>query len=298
VSGALRERADKVRSLDDALAAVTDGCLLAVGGLWFHNAPSAAVRALVRRGVRAIDLLTAPPSSFTTDLLVGAGVVGRAYLPHVSFEHLGLAPNVRRAAETGTIELVECDEATLLGGLMATLEGLPEHPILSLKGTDHLRTSPLARPGATSDGTPALVPPALRPDVALLHAQQADRHGNVRHLGTPFCDPLLAKAARHVVVTVDEIVDNNVVRAEPHRTTLPGYLVDAVVELPFGAHPCASHGRYPHDEEHLLGYLAACRGGALSAYLARWVHGPSGHEEYLAAAGGAARLHGLAEEVA
>src|SRR5690606_34272247 len=91
-------RTAKVRDLDDALAVVTDGCVLAVGGLWFHNAPSAAVRALVKRGVQNLELLTAPPSSFTTDLLVGAGCVRRAYLPHVSFEHLGLAPNVRRAA--------------------------------------------------------------------------------------------------------------------------------------------------------------------------------------------------------
>jgi len=287
-----------VRDLDDALAVVTDGCVLAVGGLWFHNAPSAAVRALVKRGVQNLELLTAPPSSFTTDLLVGAGCVRRAYLPHVSFEHLGLAPNVRRAVEAGSVELVECDEATLLGGLMATLEGLPEHPVLSLKGTDHLHSSPLARPGRLSDGTPALVPPALRPDVALLHAQQGDRFGNIRHWGAPFCDPVLAKAARHVIVTVDEIVDNALVRAEPHRTTLPSYLVDAVVEVPFGAHPCSSHGRYPHDEEHLAGYLADCARGELATYLARWVDGPAGPAEYVAAAGGTARLDALEEVVA
>src|SRR5262245_41846789 len=108
-------RRSKVVALEEALAPVGDGCTLALGGLWFHNRPVAAVRALIRRGVKDLVLLTAPPSSYDTDLLVGVGAVARAYLAHVSFEHLGLAPHVRAAAERGTLDLVECDESTLLG---------------------------------------------------------------------------------------------------------------------------------------------------------------------------------------
>jgi glutaconate CoA-transferase subunit A len=249
--------------------------------------------------VRDLTLVSSPPSSFDTDLLIGSGAVKKGYLPHVSFEHLGLAPNLRRAAEQGSVELVECDEATLLGGLMATLEGLNAHPVSSLKGSDHLKTSPLAVPYTDPTGEKMVAPPALRLDVAIVHAQEADVFGNVRCLGTPFCDPILVKAADYVVVTVDRLVSNEQVRAEPHRTTLPAYLIDAVVEIPYGAHPCSSHGLYPHDEHHLLEYLAAARagGGAMAGYLDRFVTEPDTHEEYLATVGGAERLAELTELV-
>ncbi|HEY8693871.1 MAG TPA: CoA-transferase [Chloroflexota bacterium] len=286
-------RKSKLVSLPEALAPVTDGCMLAVGGLWFHNKPMAALRELIRRGVRNLTLIAAPPSSFDSDLLIGAGLVKEAYLAHVSFEHLGLAPNFRHAVEHGLIELHECDEATLLGGLMATVEGLPYHAISSLKGTDHLRTSPLAQPYAARDGSAMVAAPALKPDVAILHAQEADEYGNVRCLGAPFADPIFAKTALHVIVTVDKVISNHEIRAAPQRTTIPGYLVDAVVEAPFGAHPCSSHGLYPHDEGHIREYLAvsnaALRGtepGAFKAYLQRFVFDCRSQEEYLRASGG------------
>jgi glutaconate CoA-transferase subunit A len=281
-----------------ALAEVRDGCTLGVGGLWFHNSPAAAIRELIRSGVKGLELITAPPSSFCTDLLIGAGAVRRAYLPHVSFEHIGLAPNFRNAVEQNTFELVECDEATLLGGLMATLEGLPEHPITSLLGSDHLTTSPLARAARSDLGHQHIATPALRLDVTVIHAAQADIYGNVRCLGAPFCDPVLVKAADYVVVTVDEIVDNAVIRDEPYRTTIPAYHIDAVVEAPYGAHPCSSHGRYAHDEEHLRAYIAASQSGRLADYLDSWVHGAASHRQYIDLAGGPARIDTLAEEVA
>ena len=276
--------------MDEALSCVQDGCFLAVGGLWFHNKPMAALRALIRRGVRGLTLTAAPPASLDADLLIGAGLVKEAYLAHVSFEHLGLAPNFRHAVEQGLIALHECDEATLLGGLMATAEGLPAHHLTSLKATDHLLTSPLARPAGT-DGMVAA--PALAPDVAIIHAQEADEFGNVRCLGAPFADPILAKTARHVIATVDRLVSNEEVRAAPRLTTIPGYLVDAVVEAPFGAHPCSSHGAYPHDDAHLRAYLAASTAAlhgsdpdAYQAYLRRHVFDCASHEDYLAALGG------------
>ncbi|WP_199542985.1 MULTISPECIES: CoA transferase subunit A [Prauserella] len=284
-------------TLDSALAGIGADTLIAVGGLWYHNRPAAAIRALLRGGVSGLRLLTSPPSSFDTDLLIGAGAVRTLYTAHVSFEHLGLAPRFRRAAERAELEIIECDEATVLGGLMATLEGLPDHPVPSLVATDLLRTSTQVRTG--TDGPRA---PALRPDVAVLHAQEADRFGNVRHLGAAFCDPVFAKASARVVVTVDRLVGNDVVRAEPWRTTIPGYLVDAVVPLPYGAHPCSSHGLYCHDEEHLRHYLAAAGapdgdgGDAFARYLREFVH--LDHATYLDRIGGTARLDALDEEVA
>jgi glutaconate CoA-transferase subunit A len=293
-------RTSKLVSLDEAAALVRPRALVAVGGLWFQNNPSALVRQLIRTGIGGLEIVAAPPSGYAVDLLIGAGAVTRAYVAHVSFDHLGLAPNHRRAGQTGTVEIVECDEATVLGGLMAALEGLPHHPVTSIVGTDLARNSPLATRRTVAGLGEVAAPAAMRPNVCLLHAQEADIYGNVRYFGTPFCDPLFAKTAETVIVSVDRIVDNAVVRGEPHRTTIPGYLVDAVVEAPYGAHPAASQGLYPHDEEHLAAYLAAGRSAESwrAEYLRPWVLEMRHAAAYLDAVGGAARLDRLEEVVA
>jgi glutaconate CoA-transferase subunit A len=288
------QRRSKLCELNDALSVVQPGQLVALGGLWFHNNPCAAVRALARRGVEGLQIVAAPPSSYAVDLLIGAGCVTRATVGHVSFEHLGFAPNFRRAAQDGTVTIIDADEATILGGLMATVEHLESHPVTSVKGTDIARS-----PIAPRNRAGVVAPVAMSPDVCILHAQEADIYGNVRDLGTPFCDPLFAKASKHVIVTTDRIVDNSVVRQEPHRTTIPGYLVDAVVEAPFGAHPCSSHGVYAHDEQLISQYIKA---GADAAtwwrdYLEPYVKEPESLAHYVERVGGAERILQLAERV-
>jgi glutaconate CoA-transferase subunit A len=281
--------------MDEALEAVRPGARLALGGQWFHNNPAAAARALVRRGVGNLRLVAPPPAGYAVDLLLGAGVVAEALVGHVSFEHMGLAPNLRRVAEDGLVKIVDGDEATILGGLMAQLEHLPAHPVTSVKGTD-IQHSAVAQNRIGG----VVAPVALQPDVCILHVQEADIYGNVRHLGAAFCDPLFAKASRHVIVTADRIVDNQEVRKDPRRTTLPGYLVDAVVEVPYGAHPGSSHGLYPHDEEAIRHYVAsACDyRDWRSKYLEPFVLDPLDHEAYLAMVGGRGRLAQLMETVA
>lgn len=297
-------RASKLISLDEAVAWVTPGTHLCVGGFSFHNRPAAFVRALVKRRVGDLVLSSAPSSGYDADLLIGAGLVRRTLLASVSFEHLGQAPSYRRAAEEGTIELVECEEATIVGGLMAAAEGLPAHPVRSLRGSEIARVSPLAARTVELDDEAFYLVPALRPDVAVLHAQQADRFGNLRMLGGVFCDRLIAKASRRVIATVDELVPPEEIAREPQRTTIPGYMVDAVVEVPWGAHPTSSHGRYLHDEEHLRAYLAAAdatrrdpTSNALAAYIRAYVDEPADHQAYLACVGGDSRRRALRQDV-
>lgn len=293
-------RATKLVSLEEAVAWVTPGMHLCLGGFSLHNRPAAFVRALVKRRVGDLTLSSAPSSSYDADLLIGAGLVRRTLLGSVAFEYLGMAPSFRRAAEEGKIDIVECEEATIVGGLMAAAEHLPYHPVGSLRGSAIADVSPLAARTIEMDGQTFVLVPALRPDVAVLHAQQADPYGNVRMLGGVFCDRLIAKAAHRVIVTVDEIVPPEVIAAEPWRTTLPGYLVDAVVEVPWGAHPTSSHGRYLHDEDHLRVYLAAAEAsrrdpgsGALLDYVRTYVDEPANHDAYLERIGGQARLRAL-----
>jgi glutaconate CoA-transferase subunit A len=287
-------RRSKLTSLDGALAHVRAGQVVALGGLWFHNNPCAAVRALARRNVRDLRIVAAPPASYAVDLLIGAGCVAQATVGHVSFEHLGFAPNFRRAAQEGTVRIIDADEATILGGLMATVEHLDSHPVTSVKGTDIGRSA-----AAPRNVSGVVAPVALRPDVCLLHAQEADIYGNVRNLGTPFCDPLFAKASKYVIVTVDRIVDNCDIRAEPNRTTIPGYLIDAVVQAPFGAHPCSSHGIHVHDELGIGAYIKAGTNADTwrRDYFGPYVDEPESLEDYVRLVGGADWILALSEVV-
>lgn len=276
------ERRSKVVDLAAAADLVGDGDHVAIGGIWSHNAPSALVRALIRRSVRDLTVSAAPAAGFAVDLLIAGGCAKRAHLPNVTFEHLGLAPAFRRAVESGALELVECDEAGLVAGYRAAAAGLPYQPVVSIVGTDLADASPQFT-RVDHDGVEVLHAPALAPDVVLLHAQEGDAFGNVRHVGSVFADRLMAKAAsRAVIVSVDRLVDNEEIRRDPHATTIPGYLVTHVVEAPFGAHPCSSHGRYELDEEHIRTYASAIRGDASGwpAYRDEFV---VDHADYLSA---------------
>ena len=288
---AQRRRRSKLTTLPEAAALVRDGDHVAIGGIWSHNCPSALVRAVIRARPRDLTLSAGPAAGFAVDLLIAAGCVRRAHLPNVTFEQLGMAPAFRAAVETGALELVECDEPSLVGGYRAAAAGLPSVPVRSLRGTALAQTRPDLRARSTPSGTEVLDVPALAPDVVLLHAARGDVYGNLRQPGARFADRVMAKAARRAVIAgVDEVIDNDVIRADPAATSLPGYLVTAIVDLPFGAHPGSSHGVHRDDEEHLRGYLDAVgRPETRAAYFARYVS-PESHAAYLEACGGAESL--------
>lgn len=277
-------RRSKLTDLDDAVSVVESGMHLAVGGIWNENTPSALVRALARSGPTNLTLSAGPASAYPVDLLIGLGLVDTLLAPNVTFEDLGLAPNHRRAIETGEISIIECDEPSLIGGYRAAAAGLPGSIVKSLQGTSLLDRSPWILPITLPSGDEVLIVPALRPDVTFLHVQECDEYGNARCLGAVFADRLLAKCAGTVVISADEVISNREVRSDPSRTTIPGFLVDAVVEAPRGAHPCGSHGRYGRDTDGLLSYLASANtGGEWQAYVDSAVS--VSHEEYLQTTG-------------
>lgn len=278
----------KLISLDAAAAMVADGSSLGLGGWIFNSQPMALVRALVRRGVRDLTLVPSP-GSMAPDLLIGAGCARRTYCVFISFEQFGLAPHFRRAAEAGTLEVIDIDGPAYAGGLRAAMDDLPWMPIPDL-GTDLPRHAPQQYlPLPTAPGERRLYAArAIRPDVAFIHAQQADELGNVQFLGAPYFDVTLAQAARRVVVSVDRIVSTETVRRANHLTKLPSALIDAVVHVPYGAHPAASGGLYEVDERHLRDYVrASAKPAEFAAWLERMVTGPAGHEAYLDLQGGA-----------
>lgn len=271
----------KVISLDAALDMVGDGMQVGLGGWIFLGQPMALVRGLVRKGVKNLRLVPSP-GSIAPDLLIGAGCAGETACVFISFEHLGLAPNFRRVAQAGAIKVLEMDGPGLAGGLRAGACDLPYGLIPDL-ATDLPKVNPEGyRKARVQEGDrPLLEVPAIKPDVVLLHGMQADELGNVQYAGAGFFDLLLAQAAKQVIVSVDRLVTNAQVRANPHLTKIPAAFVDAVVVVPFGAHPAASPGVYAADEAHLRQYVKASRDAAsFDAYLDTHVRLDGGEAAY------------------
>jgi len=283
---------DKRASLADAVALVNDGAMVALGGGLSARLPMAMVRELIRQGRRGLHLVGSA-HSIDVDMLVAAGAVRRCEESYVGFEQdLGLAPAYRRAAEEGSIEVAESCCATILAQLRAAEMGLPFLPVRGVRGSDIAGLHPeYAEITCPFTGETLIAVPALRPDVALLHAPSGDRYGNL-HLEQPYVlDERFASAATMVIATVDELVSTEEVAAA--GITIPAHLVAATVLAPFGAHPASCYPRYAYDRGHLLEYVSAAQSGPgeLAKYLATYVY--CGEERYLAAVG-AGRLGDLA----
>lgn len=283
--------ADKVMTAAEAVArwVPAAGAVVAVGGMHMHNAPMALVRELIRQRRRVGRLVTSPSAGIQADLLIGAGLVDELLTSYVGFEHLGLAPHFRRAVEAEAVRLAEVDEGFIIHSLYAGAGGLPFIP--APRGVE-LTDLPAANPGSYRTvvdpftGRTVTALPPLRPDVALLHCQVADVRGNAAFAGSHFTDRLMAFAARRVVLQVERVVPTAEIARRPAGSTIPGFLVQAVVVAPGGCHPTASHGGYSYDEAHLREYLGASRDAAsFQRYLDRYVTGVADEAGYAAAIG-------------
>lgn len=275
----LREntRKEKLSKLEEAVALIPSGSTVAVGGLGLYGAPMAMVREIIRQGIRDLSLILAPGASIAADLLVGAGSLAKVFCSYIGFEDLGLAPNFRRAAESGKIHVVEADEAFVVCGLKAGAarspffalpEGMAGYQVAEVNPNYFHVTDPRT-------GKSHLCVSALNPDITLIHAAQCDRYGNTRHLGSCFTDLLMAKAAKQrVIVSCDALIDLSETQKNPQLTSVPGFIVDAVVHVPYGCHPTSSPGLYKRDEEHLQLYLRKCASEeGLHDYLEKYVLG-------------------------
>jgi glutaconate CoA-transferase subunit A len=282
--------ADKRVDLATLAGMVNDGDTLALGGGLTCRLPMAAVRALVRRGVRDLTVVGSA-HGLDVDLLCGAGAVAATSESYVGFEvDFGMAPNYRRACESGEVAVSDGCCYTLVQQLRAAIAGLPFMPLRSVRGTDMTRLNPAFRTMVCPfTGDELILAPALAPDVAILHAQYGDRHGNLRIDGPPVADLLFAKASRRVLATVERIVENDELVALG-GANVPYFYVTALAEVPFGAHPTACYPDYAYDRAHMALYYEAAKGGEAvfrSAYLQPFVLDCPDHADYMERAGGA-----------
>ena len=292
---------DKVVSLSEAGAMVRDGDVVALQNMATQAAPMALVRELVRQQRRDLTVV-ALVGGMAVDWLAAAGCLSGFIGAAVSMEQFGLCQQYRRAVEAGTVRVEELSETALNSRLGAGARNLPFLPTRGLIGTDLIATNPdsLVLVEDPFGGAPVVACRALVPDVALVHAHRADRAGNVASEPTiRWPDTgIMPKAARTVLVTVEEIVDSDVLRRDPDRTVLPGFVVDAVVEVPYGAHPTSFFPGYTYDTAVHLAWSAAARTAETArAFLDRYVVGPADQVAYLDAVGGATTLLALIEGV-
>jgi Acyl CoA:acetate/3-ketoacid CoA transferase, alpha subunit len=267
------------KSLDDALAAVTDGCMLVVPRE-VSGVPMAATRALIRRGVKRLHLVALPTSSLQADLLIGAGCVETLETSAVSLGEFGPAPRFTAAVISGAIKMKDATCPALHAGLQAAEKGVPFMPLRGLIGSDVLKyrddwstiDNPFGQNPSGHDDRIVLLP-AIKPDVALLHAPMADRFGNVwigrqRELAT------MAHAADKTIVTVEKIHDGNLLDDPVLAAgTLPGFYVESIAVAERGAWPLPLPDYYPADAEHLAEYARmAATGEGFAEYLERYVY--------------------------
>lgn len=241
---------------------IAPGATVGVGGMHMTAAPMSLVREIVRQRIRIGRLVTSPSTSLQADLLIGAGLVEELISPYVGFEHLGLAPAFRRAVEGGFLAVLECDEGSLTHALYAGAGGLPFIPCPpGFDLTDIPKVNPTlyrqVQDPFTLEARWAVA--AVRPDVTLVHCAEADESGNVAFGGFPFTDRLMALAGRRVIVQVERVVSQERMAAHPAGTTLPGFLISAIVVAPGGCHPTAAPGYYGRDEDAIQAYLEAAR---------------------------------------
>jgi len=246
-----RSRRDKTTDLETAVAAyVTDGASIAFGGMGGRD-PEAAAREIVRQEVSGLAVLDDARTTLF-DIMVGAGCVDEYVGSWVGTSLISQGFNVRRAVEDGIPHHLAMRDVSNFGASLLFLAGamdVPFVPTRSMVGTDVPTHNPdievIEDPLGSGDDL-ALVP-AAQPDVAVIHVQRADPMGNAQIWGNVVNDHLKARAADQVVVTCEEVVPTETIRQHPEVTRIPGYAVDAVVEVPFGSHPWHCYGYYYAD---------------------------------------------------
>jgi glutaconate CoA-transferase subunit A len=246
---------------------VPDGVAsLALGGMHMHHNPMGLVRELVRQQKHIRRLITSPAGCINADLLIGAG--------------LG------RFAQEGRLRVLEVDEMTLVLALRA---GVSNQPFAALPPGVALTDLPKANPAFYQpvtdpfSGRTVLATPALRPQVALVYASQADRFGNAIYKGAAFLDREIIMASQSVVLQVEQVISNSQLTANPLQVTVPAFYVDAVVAARFSCHPTSSHRFYQYDTDHLQEYLrlAATEKG-FEEYLDKYIRSSPTEKDYLA----------------
>jgi len=293
INNKTRSLDDKTMTAEDAVSKfIKDECFIAMGGFGHVRVSMSVVYEMIRQKKNNITM-AGKTAVHDLDILVGAGCVNKVEVAY-SFGHelRGLSPASRRAVETGKCKIAgEISNAGYQWRFLAAMMGLPFIPTRVMLGTDTFRHSSARSMKDPFSGKNICILPACYPDVAVLHVPRCDKYGNAQIDGITVEDFELSRAARRVIVTTEKIIDNKKIRSEPHKTVIPFYLVDAVVEVPFGSHPCQMPYEYFFDEEHIGEWLSLSKtDDGVKEYLNKYVFGVKDFRDYLQLVGGSKKL--------
>jgi glutaconate CoA-transferase, subunit A len=281
-------RASRIVDVAQAAATIEDGMTVAVGGFINSGHPMATIRRLIKDGRRDLTIVGAASAGLETDLLIAAGVARHVITPYVGAEGFaGIGPAFRKAAQDGSIDVFELDEAHFYAGLRAAAQRVPYNPWRAGIGTDLPRINPRLKEYRDPISDELLIAvPAIEVDVCLLHAAVSDVYGNVQHNGTRYGDIAMYNASAQTYVEVEKVVSPEQVRADPLKTSIPG--ATGIVRAPFGSHPFSADGYYTPDADHIRTYLDAATAwlksddrAPIDAYLDEFVYGPDDLAAYL-----------------
>jgi acyl CoA:acetate/3-ketoacid CoA transferase alpha subunit len=287
---------DKTTNVKDAVAKfVQNGDYIALGGFGHIRISMATIYEMIRQGKRNLTL-AGKTAVHDADILITSECVNRVEVAYCFGHELrGLSPASRRAVETGKVKVAaEISNASFQWRFKAAAMGLPFIPTRVMLGTDTFTHSSAKVVKDPFSGKPICLLPACYPDVVVIHVHRCDKYGNSQIDGIIIEDFELSRAARRLIVTTEKVVSEESIRKEPWKTVIPFYLVDAVIEQPYGSHPGNMPYLYYSDEEHMAEWLKLSKTDkGAKKYFEKYVYGVNDFKEYLRLIGGTKKLNYL-----
>jgi acyl CoA:acetate/3-ketoacid CoA transferase alpha subunit len=243
--------------------------------------PMSLVNEIVRQGIG--NLRVAGQGVLELDMLLAAGLVKALDITYIGLEVYGVSNCLRREVESGRVEsCAEWSNAAIAWRFKAAAMGVPFLPVRSMLGTDTFEYSAAKVVRCPFTDEPICLLPALVLDVGLIHVHRADRFGNAEIDGISGFAAEMARASKTLIISAEQIVGEEVIRSRPDRTIIPYYLVDAVVEAPYGSHPGEMCYLYRRDEAQIKEWVQASQDPITTqAYLEKYIYSVKDHAEYL-----------------
>lgn len=272
-------------SLTEAVALIPDNIHVAIGGCHYSRTPMASIWEIIRQKKKGL-IFSKSITATEGDLLLVAGttrhIITSWFSPGVTW---GVSRIMRQFVQSGEAIYEEWSHMSLGLRYRAAAMGIPFLPTRSMLGSDvYKQLRDIKEMQCPFTGDKLALVPALHPDVAIIHVQKADPFGNAQISGFPFMDKDIALAADTVILTTEQIIDNNEIRRTPDRTDIPFFCVDAVVEVPYGCLPHECYGAYEPDFNHMDMYVKVMMERTtegVQEYLDKYVYAPQAFDDYL-----------------
>jgi len=275
----------KVMTVEEAVRRfVANGLHVALGGCLYSRTPTAVIHEIIRQKLLNLTI-SRSLTGMEADLLLGASSLKRVVTSWWSVGYAwGISKMMRKFVEGNQVAFDEWSHLSLGLRYRAAAMGISFLPTVSMLGSDLARVNEVKEMTCPYTDEKLLLIPALYPDVGVIHAQRADKFGNVWIDGYEFMDQDIARASTHVIVTTEEIVDTEIFRKHPDRTSIPFFCVDAVVKLPFGSYPSECWNLYEADFDHFSEFSRRVSESGIDGvreYLSEYVLGCQSFENFL-----------------